>query len=40
MKIKHLNFLANKGDLLLKLKYFVIISVKKIVVLFFNRSSK
>ncbi len=24
MKIKHLIFLANKGDLLLKLKYFVI----------------
>ncbi len=38
MKIKHLHFLANKGDLLLKYKYFVIISLKNEVWLFFNSS--
>ncbi len=39
MKIKLFIFWANKGDLLLKLKYFVIISLKNKVVLFFNSSS-
>ncbi len=39
MKIKHIQYLANKGDLLLKLKYFMIISLINKVLLFFNSSS-
>ncbi len=34
MKIKHLHFVVNKGDLLLKWKYFVIISLKKYTIIF------
>ncbi len=37
MKIKHLHFVANKGDLLLKWKYFVIIYLKKYTFIIFQQ---